>query len=45
MLKVVFDNLGEYKKYAVLSPFFVLLEVLMNASIPFFMTKIIDQGS
>lgn len=44
MLKVVFDNLGEYKKYAVLSPFFVLLEVLMNASIPFFMTKIIDQG-
>ncbi len=44
MLKVIFDNLGEYKKYAVLSPFFVLLEVLMNASIPFFMTKIIDQG-
>lgn len=44
MLKVVFDNLGEYKKYAMLSPFFVLLEVLMNASIPFFMTKIIDQG-
>lgn len=44
MLNVIFDNLGEYKKYAVLSPFFVLLEVLMNASIPFFMTKIIDQG-
>ena len=44
MLKVIFDNLGEYKKYAVLSPFFVLLEVLMNAAIPFFMTKIIDQG-
>ena len=44
MLKVIFDNLGKYKKYAVLSPFFVLLEVLMNAAIPFFMTKIIDQG-
>ncbi|MDU6031714.1 MAG: ABC transporter ATP-binding protein, partial [Peptoniphilus harei] len=44
MLKVVFDNLGEYKKYAVLSPFFVLIEVLMNATIPFFMTKIIDEG-
>ena len=44
MLNVIFDNLGEYKKYAVLSPFFVLLEVLMNAAIPFFMTKIIDQG-
>lgn len=44
MLKVIFDNLGEYKKYAVLSPFFVLIEVLMNALIPFFMTKIIDQG-
>ena len=44
MLKVIFDNLGEYKKYALLSPFFVLLEVLMNAAIPFFMTKIIDAG-
>ena len=44
MLKVVFDNLGEYKKYAILSPFFVLIEVLMNAAIPFFMTKIIDEG-
>ena len=44
MLKVFFDNLGEYKKYALLSPFFVLLEVLMNAAIPFFMTKIIDEG-
>lgn len=44
MLKVVFDNLGEYKKYALLSPFFVLIEVLMNAAIPFFMTKIIDEG-
>ncbi|MCI5643122.1 MAG: ABC transporter ATP-binding protein/permease [Peptoniphilus sp.] len=44
MLKVIFNNLGEYKKYAVLSPFFVLLEVLTNTSIPFYMTKIIDQG-
>lgn len=44
MLKVVFDNLGEYKKYAILSPFFVLIEVLMNAAIPFFMTRIIDEG-
>lgn len=44
MLKVVFDNLGEYKKYAILSPFFVLIEVLMNAAIPFFMSKIIDEG-
>lgn len=44
MLKVIFDNLGEYKKYALLSPFFVLLEVLMNSAIPFFMTKIIDEG-
>lgn len=44
MLKIVFDNLGEYKKYAMLSPIFVLLEVLMNVSIPFFMTKIIDEG-
>ncbi|MFR9277237.1 ABC transporter ATP-binding protein [Peptoniphilus senegalensis] len=44
MLKVIFDNLGEYKKHALLSPFFVLLEVLMNAAIPFYMTKIIDEG-
>ncbi|MBU5668614.1 ABC transporter ATP-binding protein/permease [Peptoniphilus sp. MSJ-1] len=44
MLRIVFDNLGEYKKYAMLSPIFVLLEVLMNVSIPFFMTKIIDEG-
>ncbi|MGF0095131.1 ABC transporter ATP-binding protein [Peptoniphilus sp. SGI.035] len=44
MLKIIFNNLGEYKKYAVLSPFFVLLEVLTNTSIPFYMTKIIDQG-
>ncbi|MFR8926512.1 ABC transporter ATP-binding protein [Peptoniphilus senegalensis] len=44
MLKVIFDNLGKYKKHALLSPFFVLLEVLMNAAIPFYMTKIIDEG-
>ncbi|MEQ3346480.1 ABC transporter ATP-binding protein [Peptoniphilus senegalensis] len=44
MLKVIFDNLGEYKRHALLSPFFVLLEVLMNAAIPFYMTKIIDEG-
>lgn len=43
-MKVIFDNLGEYKKHALLSPFFVLLEVLMNAAIPFYMTKIIDEG-
>lgn len=44
MLNVIFDNLGEYKRHALLSPFFVLLEVLMNAAIPFYMTKIIDEG-
>lgn len=43
-MKIIFDNLGEYKKHALLSPFFVLLEVLMNAAIPFYMTKIIDEG-
>ena len=43
-MKVIFDNLGEYKRHALLSPFFVLLEVLMNAAIPFYMTKIIDEG-
>jgi len=44
MLRIVLDNLGEYKKYALLSPIFVLLEVLMNVSIPYYMTKIIDEG-
>lgn len=44
MLKVIFDNIGEYKKFALLSPLFVLLEVASNIAITFFMTKIIDLG-
>lgn len=44
MLRIIFDNIGEYRKYAILSPFFVLLEVATNIAITFYMTKIIDIG-
>lgn len=44
MFKVIFENIGEYKKYAILSPIFVLLEVATNVAITFYMTKIIDLG-
>lgn len=44
MLNIIFDNIGEYKKFALLSPLFVLLEVASNTAITYYMTKIIDLG-
>lgn len=37
-------SVREYKKYAILTPIFVVLEVLMEVLIPYMMSKIIDNG-
>ena len=44
MLKKLLPCLGKYKKYAILTPIFVILEVILEISIPFLMSKIIDVG-
>ena len=43
-MKEFLKFVGEYKKYAILSPFFILLEVIMEVIAPFILTKIIDVG-
>lgn len=44
MLKKLLPCLGKYKKFAILTPIFVILEVILEISIPFLMSKIIDVG-
>lgn len=44
MVKNILSNLKEYKIYAVLSPIFVLIEVIMDIAIPYLMSLIIDKG-
>ena len=44
MNKTLLKSVREYKKQAVLAPFFVILEVLMEVLIPMEMAKIIDVG-
>lgn len=44
MIKKLLPSLGEYKKYAVLTPLFVIAEVILEINIPFLMSKIIDVG-
>ncbi len=43
-MKEFLKFLGEYKKYAILTPIFVIGEVAMEIFIPFIMAKIIDNG-
>lgn len=44
MLKTLFGSIREYKKDSLLAPFFVIIEVLMEVLIPFYMANIIDLG-
>lgn len=40
----MFSYSGEYRKYAILTPLFVLLECFLDILIPFLMARIIDVG-
>ena len=44
MIKKLLSCLGEYKKYAILTPVVMIGEVLMEVSIPLIMAKIVDNG-
>jgi ATP-binding cassette subfamily B protein len=44
MIKKLLPCLGKYKKYAILTPIFVVFEVVLEIFIPFLMAKIIDIG-
>ena len=44
MLKKLLSNVGEYKKDSVITPIFVILEVIMEVIIPLLMAKIVDVG-
>lgn len=44
MLKKFLPYLGEYKKYAVLTPLLMVLEVLCELALPRFMANIVDVG-
>ncbi len=44
MIKKLMGSIREYKKYSVLSPIFVSLEVVMEVIIPLLMAKLIDLG-
>lgn len=44
MIKTLLKSVREYKKSALLTPFFVALEVVMEVLLPFVMALLIDQG-
>ena len=44
MLKKLLPCLGEYKKYALLTPVMVIGEVILEIFLPLIMSKIIDVG-
>lgn len=44
MIKTLMRSIREYKRDSFLSPFFVMLEVVMEVLIPLLMAKIIDEG-
>lgn len=44
MLKHLLSSLGQYKKYALLAPSVILIEVFMEILMPLVMAKIIDNG-
>ena len=44
MLKTLAAQVKEFKKASVLTPFFMILEVIMEMIIPFLMASIIDDG-
>ena len=44
MIKTLARSIREYKKNSILTPLFVMLEVLFEVMIPFIMARLIDQG-
>lgn len=44
MVKNILSNLEEYKVYSILSPIFVIIEVIMDIALPYLMSLIIDRG-
>ncbi len=44
MIKKLLQNVGEYKKDAILTPILIVFEVIMEVIIPLLMAKIIDVG-
>ncbi len=44
MLKKLLKNVGEYRKDSILTPIYVILEVIMEVIIPLLMAKIVDVG-
>lgn len=44
MFKTFFPYFGKYKKYAILTPILVIIEVFMNIAIPYLMSLLIDRG-
>lgn len=44
MIKTLAKSIREYKKQTILAPVLIALEVIMDILIPFFMSKLVDQG-
>ncbi len=44
MFKALFSHAKKYKKYAILSPLCIVLEVILEVAIPFLMSIIVDCG-
>ena len=44
MIKKLMKSIREYKKETILTPIFMILEVIMETLIPFFLAKLIDDG-
>lgn len=44
MLRKLLQHIGEYKKDTIMTPIFVILEVIMEVIIPLLMAKIVDIG-
>ena len=44
MIKTLAAQVKEFKKDSLLTPIFVILEVLMDIAIPLMMARIIDEG-
>ena len=44
MIKKLAKSIREYKKETILTPIFMILEVVMEALIPFFLANLIDDG-
>ena len=44
MIKTLAKSIREYKKQTILAPTLIALEVIMDILIPFFMSKLVDNG-